>query len=121
MKPAAFEYLRPSSIDEALRWLRAYSGSDVKILAGGQSLVPMMNFRVVQPGILIDINRLHDLDYIEDRGSAIAVGALTRHATLKDSDLVAKHLPLIAEAYEYVAHATIRNRGTIGGNLAHAD
>jgi carbon-monoxide dehydrogenase medium subunit len=121
MKPAPFEYIRPSTVAEALHSLRAHADDDVKVLAGGQSLIPMMNFRVVQPAIIIDINRLQDLAYIRDRGDDIAVGALTRHATLKSSGMIAEHVPLVAEAYEHVAHATIRNRGTIGGNLAHAD
>jgi carbon-monoxide dehydrogenase medium subunit len=121
MKPAPFEYIRPSTVAEALQSLRAHAEGDVKILAGGQSLIPMMNFRVVQPALIIDINRLHELAYIRDSGGDIAIGAMTRHATLKSSALIAEHAPLVAEAYEHVAHATIRNRGTVGGNLAHAD
>lgn len=121
MKPAPFEYVRPGTLVGALEALHTYRDVDAKVLAGGQSLVPMMNFRVVQPAILIDINRLIDLDYIEDRGGHIAVGALARHAKVKASPLIAEHVPLVAEAYGHVAHSTIRNRGTLAGNLVHAD
>jgi carbon-monoxide dehydrogenase medium subunit len=121
MKPAPFEYVRPSTVDEALLALRTHVNDDAKLLAGGQSLVPMMNFRVLQPAIIIDINRLDDLAYIRDDESHLAVGALTRHAALKSSGVIAQHAPMITAAYEHVAHATIRNRGTIGGNIAHAD
>lgn len=121
MKPAPFEYIRPSTVEEALLALRTHADGDAKLLAGGQSLVPMMNFRVLQPAVIIDINRLHDLAYIRESDNHLAVGALTRHAALKSSDVIAKHAPMITAAYEHVAHATIRNRGTIGGNLAHAD
>jgi aerobic carbon-monoxide dehydrogenase medium subunit len=121
MKPAPFEYVRPSTVEEALLALRTHAGNDAKLLAGGQSLVPMMNFRVLQPAVIIDINRLHDLAYIRESDDHLAVGALTRHAALKSSNVIAEHAPMITAAYEHVAHATIRNRGTIGGNLAHAD
>lgn len=121
MKPAPFEYTRPSTVEDALLALRIHADGDAKLLAGGQSLVPMMNFRVLQPAVIIDINRLHDLAYIRDAGGHLAVGALTRHAALKSSSVIAEHAPMITAAYEHVAHATIRNRGTIGGNLAHAD
>lgn len=121
MKPAPFEYIRPSTVEDALLALRLHADRDAKLLAGGQSLVPMMNFRVLQPAVIIDINRLPDLAYIRESDNHLAVGALTRHAALKSSDVIAKHAPMITAAYEHVAHATIRNRGTIGGNLAHAD
>lgn len=121
MKPAPFEYVRPATVDEALQVLRAHLNDDAKLLAGGQSLVPMMNFRVLQPAIIIDINRLDDLAYIRESDDELLVGAMTRHAALKSSEVIAKHAPMITAAYEHVAHATIRNRGTIGGNLAHAD
>lgn len=121
MKPAPFEYVRPSTLEEALLALRAHVNDDAKILAGGQSLVPMMNFRVLQPAVIIDINRLSDLTYVRERDDHLAIGALTRHTALKSSRLVADYAPMVTEAYQHVAHATIRNRGTIGGNLAHAD
>ena len=120
MKPPAFHYEKPSSVDGLLDALTQH-GDDARILAGGQSLVPMMNFRLVSPGVLIDINGLSELDYIRQDGDTLLIGALTRHTTLDESPLVAEFCPLLAEAYKHVAHVTIRNRGTIGGNLSHAD
>jgi aerobic carbon-monoxide dehydrogenase medium subunit len=121
MKPAPFEYHVPTSRDEALALL-AEGGFDAKILAGGQSLVPAMNFRLARPAILIDVNRIADLAGIHtaDDGS-MHIGALTRQRELERSPLIAERAPLIAEAMPYVAHPQIRNRGTIGGSLAHAD
>ncbi len=121
MKPAPFSYLRPASKHDALRLLDEHRDDDAKILAGGQSLVPMMNFRMAQPGILIDINRIAELAFVEEREETIAIGALTRHNDVKDHPLVRLYLPLVSEAYGNVAHHTIRNRGTIGGNVVHAD
>lgn len=121
MKPARFDYLRPATRAEALQMLHDHRDGDAKILAGGQSLVPMMNFRMAQPETLIDINRLDELAFVEDRGATIAIGALTRHNDVMAHPLVARHLPLVAAAYANVAHHTIRNRGTIGGNVVHAD
>ncbi|CAO3428033.1 FAD binding domain-containing protein [Azospirillum endophyticum] len=121
MKPAPFTYLRPGTIEEALEALATHADADAKLLAGGQSLVPMMNFRMAQPAILIDINRIPGLDRIDEADGLLRIGAMTRHADVKASPLVARHAPLIAEAYEHVAHATVRNRGTLGGNLCHAD
>lgn len=121
MKPAQFEYLRPATRAEALQMLHDHRDGDAKILAGGQSLVPMMNFRMAQPETLIDINRLDEMAFVEDRGATIAIGALTRHNDVMGHPLVARHLPLVAAAYANVAHHTIRNRGTIGGNVVHAD
>lgn len=121
MKPAPFDYLCPVTIEEALAALAEYADADAKLLAGGQSLIPMMNFRVAQPALLIDLNRIPDLAYVRERGDDIAIGAMTRHNDVKGHPLVAHHLPLMREAYEHVAHGTIRNRGTLGGNLAHAD
>ena len=120
MKPPAFHYEKPSSVDELLDAL-THHGEDARILAGGQSLVPMMNFRLVSPEVLIDINGLSELDYIRRDGDTLSIGALTRHSALNESPLVAELCPLLAEAYKHVAHVTIRNRGTIGGNLSHAD
>ena len=120
MKPAPFEYERPDALAAVLALL-ANNDPETKILAGGQSLVPMMNFRLAKPGRLIDINRLTGLDYIRLEGNEIAIGALARHADVKDSALVAKHVPLMHAAYEWIAHAAVRNRGTLCGNLCHCD
>ncbi len=120
MKPAPFEYVRPGSLPEALAAL-ARHGPAGRILAGGQSLVPMMNLRLVKPAVLIDINRVPGLADIRVDGGELVIGALARHAALLASELVAKHCPLMVEAYRCVAHGPIRNRGTLGGNISHAD
>ena len=121
MKPAPFEYLRPSSLAEATAMLREHADRDPKLLAGGQSLVPMMNFRMAQPEVLVDLNRVPGLAFVEERGGDIAIGAMTRHNDVARHPLVARHLPLVRDAYHFVAHHTVRNRGTIGGNVCHAD
>ena len=120
MKPAAFDYVIADSIDMAVASL-ADGGGDAKIIAGGQSLVPMLNFRLLRPSVLIDINRIGDLAFIEEAGKKIRVGALTRHYQLETSPVIARHLPVLASAMTHVAHLAIRNRGTIGGSLSHAD
>ncbi len=120
MKPPAFEYVRPANLAEALAALGRH-GAKGKILAGGQSLIPMMNLRLARPEVLIDINRLPDMSEIKLEGSELAIGALARHSSLYESALVAQHCPLMSEAYRHVAHKPIRNRGTLGGNLSHAD
>jgi carbon-monoxide dehydrogenase medium subunit len=120
MKPAPFDYARPQSVPDALSLLSART-SEAKVLAGGQSLVPMMNFRVARPGLLVDINRLAELNYHRIEGSELAIGALARHATLRSSTIVQSTCPLMVEAYQHVAHGPIRNRGTLCGNLCHAD
>jgi aerobic carbon-monoxide dehydrogenase medium subunit len=120
MKPAMFDYLRPSSLAEAFDML-AGSDGEVKILAGGQSLVPMMNFRVARPEKLIDINRIPDLDYIRIEGDWLVIGALARHASIQASPIAQSVSPLMCEAYKWVAHHPIRTRGTLCGNLCHAD
>lgn len=120
MKPAPFSYERPTTVEEAVDAI-AGSHGDTKVLAGGQSLVPMMNTRLAAPDVLVDINGLDDLDYVEETDGAIAVGALTRQATAEASDLVADRCPLVAEALSKVGHQAIRNRGTVCGNLAHSD
>jgi CO/xanthine dehydrogenase FAD-binding subunit len=120
MKPPAFDYIAADSIAMAVAAL-AQAGDDAKIIAGGQSLVPMLNFRMLRPSILVDINRIAGLDAIEETSGAIRVGALTRHYQLETSPLIAKHLPVLSCAMTHVAHLAIRNRGTIGGSLAHAD
>ena len=120
MKPAPFEYVAPDSIAEAASIL-AENGDDAKIIAGGQSLVPAMNFRLVQPTLLVDINRLTDLDYIRREGNGLKIGALTRQRTIEKDLLVQVHSPLLYETMPHIAHWQIRNRGTIGGSLIHAD
>jgi CO/xanthine dehydrogenase FAD-binding subunit len=121
MKPAPFEYERPRTLEEALSALAQYGG-EAKVLAGGQSLVPLLNFRMLRPAVLIDINRLKELDFVQkgERGS-LRIGALTRHHTLETSPLVKECFPVLAKAMTHVAHLAIRNRGTIGGSLTHAD
>jgi carbon-monoxide dehydrogenase medium subunit len=120
MKPGGFDYLCPASTDEALAQL-AQHGGDAKILAGGQSLVPLLNFRMLRPAVLIDINRLAELDYVREHGEGLRIGALTRHHTLEMSPLVEQRFPVLGAAMAHVAHLAIRNRGTIGGSLSHAD
>ncbi len=120
MKPAAFQYHRPDNADEALALL-AEHGYDAKLLAGGQSLVPAMNFRLAQPAVLIDLNRIRPLDYVAHGNGGLRIGAMTRQAAAERHPLVAAHAPLLAETLPFVAHAQIRNRGTIGGSIAHAD
>ena len=120
MKPAAFDYVVVDSLDKAAAALAA-AGSEAKIIAGGQSLVPMLNFRLLRPSILVDINRIGGLAFIKEAENAIRVGALTRHYQLETSPVIARHLPVLACAMTHVAHLAVRNRGTIGGSLAHAD
>ncbi|MCK1394478.1 xanthine dehydrogenase family protein subunit M [Bradyrhizobium sp. 1] len=120
MKPAKFDYIAPSTVDLAIEALVASNGEG-KVLAGGQSLLPLLNFRMARPSILVDLNRIEGLSYIEDREDRIAIGALTRHRDLEHSPLVAARLPVMSAAMRHVAHLAIRNRGTIGGSLSHAD
>ncbi len=120
MKPPTFEYFAPRSIAEALETL-SKAPDDSKLLAGGQSLVPMMNFRLARPERLIDLNRIEELAYIERRNGVYAIGAMTRHAAIERSSLLATELPLLGKAMKWVGHEQIRNRGTIGGSVAHAD
>lgn len=120
MKPAKFEYVLPSTVDAAVEALVASNGEG-KVLAGGQSLLPLLNFRMARPAVLVDINGIKGLSYIEERGDCIVIGALTRHRELEQSPLIAAKLPVMAAAMRQVAHLAIRNRGTIGGSLSHAD
>jgi CO/xanthine dehydrogenase FAD-binding subunit len=120
MKPAPFEYHVPDSIDQALELMSQYAG-EAKILAGGQSLVPAMNFRVVQPAMLIDLNRLKELEYVRADGEYLRIGAMTRERTLEFDVQIEKRSPLLHEATPHIAHPQIRNRGTIGGSLVNAD
>jgi CO/xanthine dehydrogenase FAD-binding subunit len=110
----------PSSVPESLELLAAH-GDDAKVIAGGQSLVPMLNFRLVRPSRLIDINRLGDLSYISQSNGHLAIGALTRQCEIEASSLVETEAPLLTVATSYIAHPQIRNRGTIGGSLLHND
>jgi CO/xanthine dehydrogenase FAD-binding subunit len=120
MKPAKFEYIVPSTVDAAVEALVASNGEG-KVLAGGQSLLPLLNFRMARPAVLVDLNGIKGLSYIKERGDCIAIGALTRHRELERSPLIAAKLPVMAAAMRHVAHLAIRNRGTIGGSLSHAD
>ena len=120
MKPAKFEYKDPHSIEETLDLLKQY-GWDAKILAGGQSLVPMLNFRLASPEILVDINGLQDLDYVQEKDGMLAIGALTRQTTLEFSETVKARCGLLADATELIGHPQTRNRGTVGGSIVHAD
>lgn len=120
MKPAPFQYAAPATIEETLTLLRAY-GRDGKLLAGGQSLVPLLNMRLARPAVIIDLNRVRDLDYIREENGEVAMGAMTRQRTAERSSIVTRRLPLLANALPLVGHSQIRNRGTVGGSIAHAD
>ena len=120
MKPPAFDYFVARSVDEAVAQLNKRGGG-AKILAGGQSLTPMMNFRLVHPEALVDINRVTALDFITPQNGGLRIGALTRHRTIETSAVVREKLPVLAAAAAEVGHLAIRNRGTFGGSLAHAD
>jgi carbon-monoxide dehydrogenase medium subunit len=119
VKPPPFEYHAPITVDEACALLGSLE--DAKVLAGGQSLVPLLNFRLARPAHIVDINRIDGLDGIYERDGGVAVQALARQAAVEDSDLVARACPLVSAAVRLVAHRVIRNRGTICGSLAHAD
>ena len=120
MIPGAFDYHSPRSLDEALSLLKQHAG-DAKILAGGQSLIPAMRFRLAMPAILIDINRLNDLRYVEERGDHLAIGAMTREHSLEDSSIVKSSYPLLHDTAVVIADPLVRNQATVGGNIAHAD
>jgi carbon-monoxide dehydrogenase medium subunit len=120
MKPPPFDYVVPGSVREAVSLLKQYDG-EAKLIAGGQSLMPLLNMRLARPAVLIDVNRLKDLDYVREADGALAIGAITRQRTVEKSDLVKSRLPLLHAALQYVSHPQIRNRGTFGGSLAHAD
>jgi carbon-monoxide dehydrogenase medium subunit len=120
MYPSRFEYVAPSSLDEALAIL-AERGDDAKVLAGGQSLVPLIKLRFASPGLLVDLNRLPGLSYIDDTPEGLRVGALTRHSQLVDSAVLSARYPAMAAAAPLISDPLVRNRGTIGGSLAHAD
>ncbi len=118
MKPPPFDYVVADSVEAAVAVL---GQGDAKIIAGGQSLVPMLNFRLLRPAVLVDINRIPDLADVREDADAIRIGALTRHHQLETSPVIAAHFPVLTEAMTHVAHLAIRNRGTIGGSLSHAD
>ncbi len=120
MKPPRFEYFAPRTLDEALGLLAGH-GDRAKLLAGGQSLIPLLNFRLAHPEALIDINRIPDLAYVRADDGGVAIGALTRQHAVERSDAVRTSVPIVAEACRLIGHLPIRHRGTIGGNLAHAD
>jgi CO/xanthine dehydrogenase FAD-binding subunit len=120
VKPAAFEYVRPRSLEEALDVLTAH-GDDATPLAGGQSLVPMMNTRLAQPPLVVDLNEIPELDFVSHSDGTLTIGALARQRDVERSPVCARHCPLLADALRFVGNPQTRNRGTIGGNLAHAD
>jgi aerobic carbon-monoxide dehydrogenase medium subunit len=120
MKPAKFEYVAPATVDAAIEALLAANGEG-KLLAGGQSLLPLLNFRMTRPAVLVDLNGIKGLSFIEMRDDRVVIGALTRHREIEQSPLIASRLPVMAAAMRHVAHLAIRNRGTIGGSLSHAD
>jgi carbon-monoxide dehydrogenase medium subunit len=120
VKPAPFDYFAPATVDEALALL-AQHGDEAKPLAGGQSLIPAMNFRLARPRVLVDLNRIAALSYIRSEKTGIAIGAMTRQRAVERSDVIAGAAPLLAEAMPSIAHPQIRNRGTVGGSIAHAD
>lgn len=121
MKPAPFEYHAPTTVDEALSLL-AEHGYDAKVLAGGQSLIPMMNFRLAQPSVLVDMNNIPDLAFINaDEGGGLRIGAMTRHYQVETSDLAAERAPLIHATMPKIAYPQVRTRGTFGGSISHAD
>lgn len=120
MKPAPFEYHAPTTIEEALAHLSEYGG-EAKLLAGGQSLMPLLNFRLSRPAALVDINRIGALSYIKEEDGTLRLGAMTRQRAIERSELLRRRLPLLTEATALVGHLPIRTRGTIGGSLAHAD
>src|SRR5206468_11880762 len=120
VKPAKFDYHAPTRLDDAVALLQRYGG-DAKILAGGQSLMPLLNFRLSRPAALVDLNRIASLAYIREENGQVRLGAMTRQRTIEFSPVVARRLPLLSEATKWVGHLPIRTRGTIGGSIAHAD
>jgi CO/xanthine dehydrogenase FAD-binding subunit len=120
MKPPPFEYYDPTTIEETVSLLGRF-GDDAKVLAGGQSLMPLLNFRLARPAAVVDINRVNELNYLRQEDGWLAIGALARQRTAELSDLVTDSCPILAEALPLIGHFQIRNRGTIVGSLAHAD
>jgi aerobic carbon-monoxide dehydrogenase medium subunit len=120
MKPASFDYHAPTNVEDALALLKSHA-DDVRLLAGGQTLLPMMNFRLARPAAIVDLNRIPALAYIERDGDIIRIGAMTRQRAIEFSPLVTADLPLLHEAIKFVGHLPTRSRGTIGGSIANAD
>jgi carbon-monoxide dehydrogenase medium subunit len=120
MKPPPFDYVAPTSIDAAVAAL-ARGGPEAKVLAGGQSLIPLLNFRLARPTLLVDLNRVVELAYTTERDGGLAIGAMTRQALIERDAGLARSQPLLSEALRWVGHPAIRSRGTLGGSLAHAD
>lgn len=120
MKPAPFEYIAPRSVDEALAALEK-NGPDAKVLAGGQSLMPLLNLRLTRPKVLVDVNGISGFDGIRETADGLEIGAMTRQSAVERSSLAREKCPVLAEAIRYIGHAAIRHRGTIGGSLVHAD
>ena len=120
MKPSSFKVISPTTVGEAINAL-IETGENGKLLAGGQSLVPMLNFRLIDVPVFVDINGIAELSGIEKNNRGLQIGALTRHYEVETSELVKEYFPVLSEAMRFVGHIAIRNRGTIGGSLAHAD
>jgi carbon-monoxide dehydrogenase medium subunit len=120
MIPAAFDYRPARSVDEAIAFLQQY-GDEAKILAGGQSLIPTLKLRLAQPGVLVDLGRIPGLSYIREENGTVAIGAMTTYTTLGRSDLLRQHFAIILDALAVLADRQVRNRGTLGGSMAHAD
>lgn len=118
--PASFDYQRAESVDQALELLRRF-GEEARVVAGGHSLLPMMKLRLASPEVLVDINDLHELDYIRQEQNELCVGTLTRHRALLESDLIGRYFPIVHDAERVIADPPVRNRGTIGGSLCQAD
>jgi carbon-monoxide dehydrogenase medium subunit len=121
VKPPPFSYAAPATLDEAVGLLTEHAEAEPRVLAGGQSLIPLMNFRLAKPGYLIDLRNVAGLSGIRREGDVLVIGAMTTMSELERSPEVAVAAPVLAEAVEFIAHAPVRNRGTIGGSLAHAD
>ena len=120
MIPGAFDYHSPTTLEEAIQLLATH-GDDAKILAGGQSLIPAMRFRLAQPEVLVDIGRIDGLDYIREEGGFLVIGGMTRESALEESEAVQSRYPLLADTAKMIADPLVRNLATVGGNLAHAD
>ncbi|WP_344007463.1 xanthine dehydrogenase family protein subunit M [Streptomyces thermocarboxydovorans] len=118
--PASFQYERARSVDEAVTMLRRF-GEEARVVAGGHSLLPMMKLRLAQPEFLVDINDLHELDYVRQEGSELCIGALTRHRTMLENELLWRYFPIFRDAERVIADPPVRNRGTMGGSLCQAD
>ena len=120
MFPAPFEYAAPSTLDQAIRLLQQY-GPDARLLAGGQSLIPMMRFRLANPKVLIDLNRIPGMDFLEEDRGVLRIGAMVRHRAMERASLIQQRYPLLADAARVIADPIVRNWGTVGGSIAHAD